>query len=140
MTLKTIERVLFMSKVCQKCSTVLNDDARFCIRCGTRVDVQDEVKENVQQVVETAEPEKVAEETVVEAVAAEPVVEEPVAEEPIAEELVAEVPVAEVPVVEEPAVEAPVVEEAIAEAFKRPILTKEQSKDWNPNLEKQVAK
>ena len=32
------------------------------------------------------------------------------------------------------------IEEAIAEAFKRPILTKEQSKDWNPNLEKQVAK
>ena len=32
------------------------------------------------------------------------------------------------------------IEEAIAEAFKRPILTKEQSKDWNPNLEKQVAR
>ncbi len=32
------------------------------------------------------------------------------------------------------------IEEAIAEAFERPVLTKEQSKDWNPNLEKQVAK
>ena len=32
------------------------------------------------------------------------------------------------------------IEDAIAEAFKRPVLTKEQAKDWNPNLEKQVAK
>ena len=32
------------------------------------------------------------------------------------------------------------IEEAIAEAFNRPILTKEQAKDWNPDLENQVAK
>lgn len=31
-------------------------------------------------------------------------------------------------------------EEAIEEAFKRPILTTEQAKDWNPDLENQVAK
>lgn len=32
------------------------------------------------------------------------------------------------------------IEAAIAEAFNRPILTTEQAKDWNPELEKQVAK
>ncbi len=32
------------------------------------------------------------------------------------------------------------IEEAIKEAFTRPVLTTEQAKDWNPNLEKQVAK
>ena len=32
------------------------------------------------------------------------------------------------------------IEEAIAEAFKRPILSTEQAKDWNPDLENQVAK
>lgn len=32
------------------------------------------------------------------------------------------------------------IEEAIKEAFKRPILTKAQSKEWNPDLENQVAK
>ena len=32
------------------------------------------------------------------------------------------------------------IEEAIKEAFTRPILTKDQAKDWNPDLEHQVAK
>ena len=32
------------------------------------------------------------------------------------------------------------IEEAVNEAFKRPILTTEQAKDWNPDLENQVAK
>ena len=32
------------------------------------------------------------------------------------------------------------IEEAIAEAFKRPILSTDQAKDWNPDLEHQVAK
>jgi hypothetical protein len=30
--------------------------------------------------------------------------------------------------------------EAVAEAFTRPILTTAQAKEWDPNLEKQVAK
>ena len=32
------------------------------------------------------------------------------------------------------------IEEAIAEAFKRPILTVNQAKDWNPDLENQTTK
>ena len=32
------------------------------------------------------------------------------------------------------------IEEAVNEAFKRPILTTEQAKEWNPDLEHQVAK
>lgn len=32
------------------------------------------------------------------------------------------------------------IEEAIEDAFKRPILSAEQAKDWNPDLEHQVAK
>ena len=32
------------------------------------------------------------------------------------------------------------IEEAIAEAFTRPILTQEQAKEWNPDLENQMAK
>ena len=32
------------------------------------------------------------------------------------------------------------IEEAVAEAFTRPILTTAQAKEWDPNLEKQVAK
>lgn len=32
------------------------------------------------------------------------------------------------------------IEDAIEEAFKRPILTTAQAKEWNPELEKQVAK
>lgn len=32
------------------------------------------------------------------------------------------------------------IEEAIEEAFKRPILSTEQAKEWNPDLENQVAK
>ena len=32
------------------------------------------------------------------------------------------------------------IEEAIKEAFTRPILTQEQAKEWNPDLENQVAK
>ena len=32
------------------------------------------------------------------------------------------------------------IEDAIAEAFKRPILTQEQAKDWNPDLENQFVK
>ena len=32
------------------------------------------------------------------------------------------------------------IEEAIKEAFTRPILTTEQAKTWNPDLENQVAK
>lgn len=32
------------------------------------------------------------------------------------------------------------IEEAIEEAFKRPILTTEQAKIWDPDLENQVAK
>ena len=32
------------------------------------------------------------------------------------------------------------IEEAIAEAFKRPIITKEKVKNWDPNFENQVAK
>ena len=32
------------------------------------------------------------------------------------------------------------IEDAVKEAFTRPILTKEQAKEWNPSLEKQVAK
>lgn len=32
------------------------------------------------------------------------------------------------------------IEEAIEEAFTRPILTTEQAKEWNPDLENQVAK
>lgn len=32
------------------------------------------------------------------------------------------------------------IEEAVNEAFKRPILTTEQAKEWNPDLENQVAK
>lgn len=32
------------------------------------------------------------------------------------------------------------IEDAIDEAFKRPILSTEQAKDWNPDLEHQVAK
>lgn len=32
------------------------------------------------------------------------------------------------------------IETAIKDAFKRPILTTEQAKDWNPELERQVAK
>ena len=32
------------------------------------------------------------------------------------------------------------IEEAVKEAFTRPILTTEQAKEWNPDLEKQVAK
>lgn len=32
------------------------------------------------------------------------------------------------------------IEDAINDAFNRPIITKEQAKDWNPDLEKQVAK
>jgi len=32
------------------------------------------------------------------------------------------------------------IEEAIADAFNRPILTQEQAKEWNPDLEKQFAK
>ncbi|MBE6746146.1 MAG: hypothetical protein E7558_01665 [Ruminococcaceae bacterium] len=31
------------------------------------------------------------------------------------------------------------IEEAIEEAFKRPILSTEQAKDWNPDLEHQIA-
>ncbi len=31
------------------------------------------------------------------------------------------------------------IEEAIAEAFKRPILSTDQAKDWNPDLENQIA-
>lgn len=31
------------------------------------------------------------------------------------------------------------IEEAIAEAFKRPIITKEKVKNWDPNFENQVA-
>lgn len=36
--------------------------------------------------------------------------------------------------------ERSVIEDAVAEAFKRPILTVSQAKDWNPKLENQVAK
>ena len=32
------------------------------------------------------------------------------------------------------------IEEAVKEAFTRPILTTEQAKEWNPDLEHQVAK
>ena len=32
------------------------------------------------------------------------------------------------------------IEEAIADAFNRPILSTEQAKQWNPDLENQVAK
>ena len=32
------------------------------------------------------------------------------------------------------------IEEAIKDAFTRPILTQEQAKSWNPDLEKQMAK
>ena len=32
------------------------------------------------------------------------------------------------------------IEASIKEAFTRPILTKEQAKEWNPDLENQVAK
>lgn len=32
------------------------------------------------------------------------------------------------------------IEDAIKEAFTRPILSTEQAKDWNPDLENQVAK
>lgn len=32
------------------------------------------------------------------------------------------------------------IEEAIADAFNRPILSTEQAKQWNPDLEHQVAK
>ena len=32
------------------------------------------------------------------------------------------------------------IEDAIAEAFKHPILTKEESSKWDPDFEKQVAK
>lgn len=32
------------------------------------------------------------------------------------------------------------IEEAIQDAFTRPILTTEQAREWNPDLEKQVAK
>ena len=32
------------------------------------------------------------------------------------------------------------IEEAVKEAFNRPILTTEQAKEWNPDLEHQVAK
>ena len=32
------------------------------------------------------------------------------------------------------------IEEAIKEAFTRPILTQDQAKEWNPDLENQVAK
>lgn len=32
------------------------------------------------------------------------------------------------------------IEDAIADAFNRPILTTEQAKEWNPDLEKQIAK
>lgn len=32
------------------------------------------------------------------------------------------------------------IEDAIKDAFTRPILTTEQAKEWNPDLEKQVAK
>lgn len=32
------------------------------------------------------------------------------------------------------------IEEAVKEAFTRPILTTEQAKEWNPDLENQVAK
>ena len=32
------------------------------------------------------------------------------------------------------------IEDAIKEAFTRPILTTEQAKEWNPDLEHQVAK
>ena len=32
------------------------------------------------------------------------------------------------------------IEDAIEEAFKRPILSTEQAKEWNPDLENQVAK
>lgn len=32
------------------------------------------------------------------------------------------------------------IEDAIKEAFGRPILTTEQARDWNPDLEHQVAK
>ncbi len=32
------------------------------------------------------------------------------------------------------------IEDAIEEAFKRPILSTDQAKDWNPDLENQVAK
>jgi len=31
------------------------------------------------------------------------------------------------------------IEDAVAEAFKRPILSTEQAKDWNPDLENQIA-
>ena len=32
------------------------------------------------------------------------------------------------------------IEDAVKEAFTRPILTAEQAKEWNPDLENQVAK
>lgn len=32
------------------------------------------------------------------------------------------------------------IREAVEEAFKRPILTVKQAKEWNPDLEKQTAK
>ena len=32
------------------------------------------------------------------------------------------------------------IEEAVRDAFTRPILTTEQAKEWNPDLENQVAK
>lgn len=32
------------------------------------------------------------------------------------------------------------IEDAIKDAFKRPILTQEQAKEWNPDLESQMAK
>ena len=32
------------------------------------------------------------------------------------------------------------IEDAIKDAFNRPILTKDQAKDWNPDLENQIAK
>ena len=32
------------------------------------------------------------------------------------------------------------IENAVAEALERPVLTQEQAKGWNPELEKQIAK
>lgn len=32
-----------------------------------------------------------------------------------------------------------IIEDAVAEAFKRPVLTVAQARDWNPDLENQIA-
>ena len=34
----------------------------------------------------------------------------------------------------------PITSSAVKEALERPVLTQEQAKNWNPDLEKQIAK